>query len=111
MRRIVFTLFLATFSLAQQPAAPPKPNPEAAARLLEQAKAALPQVSGTLSAAGLREPVTVLRDTWGVAHVYAANQHDLFFAQGYVAAQDRLFQMELWKRVGQGTLAEILGPK
>ncbi|MGZ4839973.1 MAG: penicillin acylase family protein, partial [Terriglobales bacterium] len=42
--------------------------------------------------------------------MYAQNQHDLFFAQGFVAAQDRLFQMELWKRSGQGRLAEVLGP-
>jgi penicillin G amidase len=53
--------------------------------------------------------VKVVRDTWGVAHIYAANQHDLFFAQGFVAAQDRLFQMEMWKRAGQGRLAEVLG--
>ena len=59
---------------------------------------------------GLQQPVNVLRDRWGVAHIYARNQHDLFFAQGFVAAQDRLFQMELWKRSGQGRLAEILGP-
>ena len=77
---------------------------------MEQAKAALPETNGTLSVTGLRQTVTVLRDHWGVAHVYAANQHDLFFAQGYVAAQDRLFQMELWKRNGQGRLAEVLGP-
>jgi len=59
---------------------------------------------------GLTQPVRVLRDRWGVAHIYAQNQHDLFFAQGFVAAQDRLFQMELWKRSGQGRLAEVLGP-
>jgi len=59
---------------------------------------------------GLEQPVNVLRDRWGVAHIYARSQHDLFFAQGFVAAQDRLFQMELWKRSGQGRLAEILGP-
>lgn len=59
---------------------------------------------------GLEKSVAVLRDRWGVAHIYAANQHDLFFAQGYVVSQDRLFQMELWKRSGQGRLAEILGP-
>ena len=53
---------------------------------------------------------TVLRNSWGVAHIYAQNQHDLFFAQGFVAAQDRLFQMELWKRSGQGRLAENSGP-
>ena len=59
---------------------------------------------------GLRAPVRVLRDRWGVAHIYAGNAHDLFFAQGVVAAQDRLFQMEVWKRAGQGRLSEILGP-
>ena len=71
---------------------------------------ALAIVSGELRAKGLNRPVNVLRDRWGVAHIYAENQHDLFFAQGIVAAQDRLFQMELWKRAGQGRLAEILGP-
>jgi len=59
---------------------------------------------------GLEHPVEVLRDRWGVAHIYAQNQHDLFFAQGVVASEDRLFQMELWKRAGQGRLAEVLGP-
>ena len=73
------------------------------------ARKALAVVSGKLRVQGLREPVGVLRDKWGVAHVYAHNQHDLFFAQGVVAAQDRLFQMELWKRSGQGRLSEILG--
>ena len=52
----------------------------------------------------------VQRDRWGVAHIYARDQHDLFFAQGFVSAQDRLFQMELWKRAGQGRLAEVIGP-
>ncbi len=66
--------------------------------------------SGELHVPGLERPVRVLRDRWGVAHIYAGNQHDLFFAQGVVAAQDRLFQMELWKRAGQGRLSEILGP-
>ena len=73
------------------------------------ARKTLAAVSGELQVRGLHEPVQVLRDTWGVAHVYAKNQHDLFFAQGVVAAQDRLFQMELWKRSGQGRLSEILG--
>src|SRR5215472_4691771 len=62
-----------------------------------------------LRLAGMEQPVEVLRDRWGVSHIYARNQHDLFFAQGYVAASDRLFQMELWKRTGQGRLAEVLG--
>ncbi len=75
-----------------------------------EAKAAVSQIHGTLKLRGLQKPVSVLRDRWGVAHIYAQNQHDLFFAQGFVVAQDRLFQMELWKRSGQGRLAEILGP-
>lgn len=66
-------------------------------------------IQGSLKLPGLQQPVRVLRDRWGVAHIYAQNEHDLFFAQGFVAAQDRLFQMELWKRSGQGRLAEVLG--
>jgi penicillin amidase len=77
--------------------------------LATAAHQALAEVSGKLKAKGLQQPVEVLRDRWGVAHIYAQNQHDLFFAQGFVAAQDRLFQMELWKRAGQGRLAEVLG--
>jgi penicillin amidase len=80
------------------------------ADLVPAAHKALAVVSGRLRMPGLKQPVNVLRDRWGVAHIYAQNQHDLFFAQGVVAAQDRLFQMELWKRAGQGRLAEILGP-
>ncbi len=78
--------------------------------LVRAAHKALAIVSGQLQMKGLQQRVDVLRDRWGVAHIYAQNQHDLFFAQGVVAAQDRLFQMELWKRAGQGRLAEILGP-
>src|SRR5580693_2932889 len=75
-----------------------------------RAKAALAIIRGTLNVHGLQQGVRVQRDRWGVAHIYAQNEHDLFFAQGFVVAQDRLFQMELWKRSGQGRLAEILGP-
>jgi penicillin amidase len=57
----------------------------------------------------LKEPVEILRDRWGIAHVYAKSEHDLFFAQGYNAASDRLFQLELWRRRALGTCAEILG--
>src|SRR5215471_1429136 len=59
---------------------------------------------------GLEKQVEILRDRWGVPHIYAASQHDLFFAQGYIAATDRLFQIDLWRRAGTGKLAEILGP-
>ena len=84
--------------------------PKAPASLEERAKAALAVIHGSLQVPGLQQTVRVQRDRWGVAHIYAQNEHDLFFAQGYVVAQDRLFQMELWKRSGQGRLAEILGP-
>lgn len=68
------------------------------------------QQQSKLSIKGLKAPVEVLRDKWGVNHIYAANQHDLFFAQGYAAAKDRLFQFEIWRRQASGTVAEILGP-
>jgi penicillin amidase len=60
---------------------------------------------------GLHAPVEVLRDSLGINHIYAKNQHDLFFAQGYCAARDRLFQFEIWRRQATGTIAEILGPR
>ena len=65
----------------------------------------------TVPAPGLHEPVEILRDRWGIAHIYARNEHDLFFAQGYNAARDRLFQLELWRRSATGTVAEMLGPR
>ncbi len=61
--------------------------------------------------AGLKKPVEIIRDRWGVPHIYAQNADDLFFAQGYITAQDRLFQLDLWRRIGTGKLAEVLGPK
>jgi penicillin G amidase len=84
---------------------------EAPRSLVEAAQASLSDTRGTRKLAGLEKPVNVIRDTWGVPHIYAQNEHDMFFAQGFVTAQDRLFQMELWKRAGEGTLAEVLGPK
>lgn len=60
---------------------------------------------------GLQEPVEIIRDEWGINHIYAENQHDLFFAQGYAAAKDRLFQFEIWRRQASGTVAEILGER
>lgn len=65
----------------------------------------------TLRVSGLGQPVEVLRDRWGINHIYAANEHDLFFVQGYSAARDRLFQFEIWRRQATGTVAEILGPR
>lgn len=69
-----------------------------------------PRTRGTLAAPGLRAPVEVIRDKRGVPHLYAEDEHDLFFAQGYVHAQDRLWQMELGRRIGNGTLSALTGP-
>jgi penicillin amidase len=72
---------------------------------------ALPASAQESITAGVSEPVEILRDRWGISHIYARNEHDLFFAQGYNVARDRLFQLELWRRQATGTLAEILGPR
>ncbi len=58
---------------------------------------------------GLSKPVEIIKDRWGISHIYAETEHDLFFAQGFSAARDRLFQLELWRRQSTGTVAEILG--
>ncbi len=63
----------------------------------------------TVPLESLKAPVEIKRDQWGINHIYAENQHDLFFAQGYAAAKDRLFQFEIWRRQASGTVAEILG--
>jgi penicillin G amidase len=59
---------------------------------------------------GILEEVIVRRDTWGINHIEAKNEQDLFFSQGYLAAKDRLFQFELWRRKATGTTAELVGP-
>lgn len=118
-RASIAALALILASACATPVQPPRTAPPASAQkagpatgqdLAARAKAALAQTSGTLRLPGLQKPVTVLRDTWGIPHIYAETQEDLFFAQGFVAAQDRLFQMEVWRRTGEGRLAEILGP-
>jgi penicillin amidase len=89
--------------------ASPAPAAETAEELQKRARKVLASLNGEHALPGLRQPVEVLRDRWGVAHIYARNQDDLFFAQGFVAAQDRLFQMDMWRRVGVGETAEVLG--
>jgi len=66
-------------------------------------------VDGVVEIKGLKSAVQVYRDSWGVPHIYADNEDDLFLAQGYTQAQDRLWQMELHRRMGSGTLAEAFG--
>lgn len=60
---------------------------------------------------GLIQPVEIIRDSYGINHIYAKNEHDLFFAQGYAAAKDRLFQFEMWRIQATGTAAEIFGER
>lgn len=68
-----------------------------------------PKANGTLQVAGLNQEVEVIRDEFGVPHIYAQDERDLFFAQGYVHAQDRFWQMEFWRHVGLGRISEIVG--
>lgn len=68
-----------------------------------------PQVSDEIEIAGLDSRVEVLRDDLGVPHIYASNEHDLFFAQGFTHAQDRFWQMDFWRHIGGGRLAEMFG--
>ncbi len=68
-----------------------------------------PKTSGTIKVAGLENEVKIFRDEYGIPHINAQNEHDAFFAIGYTHAQERLWQMELERRVGMGRLSEILG--
>jgi len=79
--------------------------------LFFSSKALHAQENLSIKIKGLVEKVEVLRDRWGVNHIYAKNQHDLFFTQGYCAAKDRLFQFEIWRRQATGTVAEIFGER
>src|SRR5215471_4029197 len=73
------------------------------------AESALPQLDGQTQVAGLAAPVTIIRDSHGVPTIEAASLEDLFFTQGYVTAQDRLWQMDVMRRFGSGELSEVLG--
>ncbi|HKB96040.1 MAG TPA: penicillin acylase family protein, partial [Rhizomicrobium sp.] len=66
--------------------------------MLPLAAAAQTPASEKLVLPGLTQPVEIIKDRWGIAHIYAKNESDLFFAQGFNAARDRLFQLELWRR-------------
>ncbi|MBY0573839.1 MAG: penicillin acylase family protein, partial [Undibacterium sp.] len=82
-----------------------------AGELLAQTAAIVPSIpeSQTWQVAGLQHNAEILVDTWGVPHIYAENEPDLFFAQGFNAARDRLFQLDLWRRRGLGELSSVYG--
>ena len=79
--------------------------------LFQIISSAFAQQGGPIVIEGLDRPVEILKDHWGISHIYAQTEHDLFFAQGYSAARDRLFQFEIWRAQATGTMAEILGPR
>ncbi len=70
----------------------------------------LPQLDGTVTVYGLKAPVDIVRDRYGVPHIYARSAADAYFALGFVHAKDRLWQMEMNRRIGSGRLSEVLGP-
>ena len=72
-------------------------------------KKSFPRIEGSITVSALHQPVDVVRDTYGVPHLRAADEHDLMLATGYVQAQDRLWQMDLMRRAGEGRLSEVLG--
>ena len=69
----------------------------------------MPKIDGTIKLEDLQHAVTVKRDSKGVPHIKSENAHDLYFSQGYVQAQDRLFQMDLSRRQASGMLSEVVG--
>ncbi|HSJ23672.1 MAG TPA: penicillin acylase family protein [Longimicrobiales bacterium] len=75
----------------------------------ELARRALAPIEGTVTVAGLQDTVEIIRDRWGVPHIYARNTDDLFFAQGFVHGQDRLWQMDMYRRMYEGRMAEVMG--
>lgn len=79
------------------------------ALLLHRFTHRLPTINGRFRLGGLRAPVAVIRDRWGVPHIFAEDDEDLFFAQGFVQAQDRFLQMELQRRAAAGRLSELAG--
>ena len=73
-------------------------------------QAALPDITATLQLQGLQRPVAIIRDRWGIPHIRAENEHDVFFAQGFVSAQDRLWHMDYDRHRALGRWAECAGP-
>jgi penicillin amidase len=73
------------------------------------AQSSFPRTSGEVKISGLNLPVDIYRDSYGIPNIYAQTTHDLFFAQGYVHAQDRFWQMDFWRHIGSGRLSEMFG--
>src|ERR1041385_5837866 len=98
MRRILVGAMIAASGLAAHAATvATKPPPESVQQQ-------------TLTVQGLQKPARIVIDHWGIAHIFAANVHDAYFLQGYNAARDRLWQIDLWRKRGLGLLAKSFGP-
>src|SRR5262245_1393032 len=108
MRVAVFVLAVVLGIATPGTAQPPAGRDPAALR--DMARKVLAPLDGEVRLPGLKEPGEVVRDRWGIAHITARNADDLFFSQGFVVAQDRLFQIDLWRRQATGELAEVFGP-
>jgi penicillin G amidase len=72
-------------------------------------RSSFPLENGAIAIPAIKSEVTIKRDQWGIPHIYASNSHDLFLAQGYIHAQDRFWQMDFWRHIGSGRLAEMFG--
>ena len=72
-------------------------------------RSSFPKINGEIRQGGLDGPVEIYRDDFGIPHIYASTSHDLFFAQGYVHAQDRFWQMDFWRHIGSARLSEMFG--
>ena len=111
-RRSAAALSLSMLTLLSAGCSTPAPaEVRAPASVDELATRSLARLDGEVRVPGLTAPVEIVRDQQGIPHIYAKNDDDLFFAQGYVMAQDRLWQLEMWRRWREGRLAEIFGPK
>ena len=91
----------ATLATLSAPASAQRAAPD----LKSLARQSLAKIDGELKVPGLRAPVEIIRDKWGVPHIYARNQDDMFFAQGYVMGQDRLWQLYMWRMQREGRLS------
>src|SRR5678815_3634755 len=105
---VALASFTATYSQHAPQGSPGSPAP---ASLDELARQSLATIDGSLKVPGLKQPVEIIRDEQGIPHIFAQNDDDLFFAQGYVMAQDRLWQLDIWRRWREGRLSEVYGAK
>ena len=111
VRRNAFALSF-VFAVAASACKPSPPFPSPAPKSLDAlAQQSIARIDGELKVPGLKAAVEIVRDQQGIPHIYAQNDGDMFFAQGYVMAQDRLWQLEMWRRWREGRLAEIFGPR